>query len=106
STQVHPESAPKIGANNECASTRMPETTQYSGCMIALPTAINGSQMLSGISIGRMSSISSHLVVTPGQRRLTAQGLGADGPFCLTEASDRASPRRIPGCRVRDRTHL
>ena len=38
----------------------MPDTTQYSGCMIALPTAINGSQMLSGISIGRMKVPSVH----------------------------------------------
>src|SRR4051794_28123703 len=38
--------------------------------MIALPTAIKGSQMLSGSSIGMSESISSHLVVRPSLRPL------------------------------------
>ena len=35
----------------------MPETTQYSGCMMALPMETNGSYQAIGISSGRSSSI-------------------------------------------------
>ena len=48
SAQVQPLSAPNTGVHTVWKSTRMPDTTQYSGCMIALPMVMNGSQMLSG----------------------------------------------------------
>src|SRR4030095_2080350 len=62
--------------------------------MIALPNAINGSQIDSGISVS--SSINSHLVLTPALHRHL---------LFLSAALDHAFLRQIQGFPVRGRTH-
>lgn len=72
SAHVHPLSAPNTGDHRLWNSTSRPETTQYSGRMMAPPMATNGSQMLSGTSSGIRSN-NSHLVREPA--RLAGQTL-------------------------------
>src|SRR5215208_1465798 len=62
--------------------------------MIALPKAMKGSQIDSGISVN--ISINSHLVVVPAQH---------SQPFLLRAALGHASLRRIQGFPVRGHTH-
>src|SRR4029450_834490 len=62
SAQFQPESRPKIGLNSEWKSTRMPETTQYSGCIMALPRSLMEYHKTLDTSIGIRSNITQHLV--------------------------------------------